>query len=99
MCGGQGLELYMIDRLDRWLRANRPDYYNALQPGVSDDRLDAFESRFGLLLPPAFRLLYRWRDGQADSCSASFHHNLMFSSLTATADSKELLDGMIGFDF
>jgi cell wall assembly regulator SMI1 len=54
----------LIDRTDRSLRANRPDYYARLRPGVVDARLDEFERRFGVTLPEAFRLLYKWKDGQ-----------------------------------
>jgi hypothetical protein len=30
----------LIDRMGRWLRVNRPDYYARLRPGVADARLD-----------------------------------------------------------
>ena len=89
----------LIDRLDRWLRANRPGYYARLRPGASDERLNEFEARFGLALPAAFRQVYRWRDGQEPGCYDSLQHNLMFSSLYDAAGSKELMDGMIGSDF
>jgi hypothetical protein len=38
----------LIARMDRWLAANRADYYAELRPGVSDQALDAFEARFGM---------------------------------------------------
>jgi cell wall assembly regulator SMI1 len=89
----------LIGRLDRWLAANRPDYYAHLVPGVADAQLDAFEARFGLGLPAAFRHLYRWRNGHDQRDSESLVYNLMFSSLEDIARTKELLDGMIGSDF
>jgi cell wall assembly regulator SMI1 len=89
----------LIGRLDRWLACNRPDYYARLQPGASDEALDAFESRFALRLPLPFREFYRWRNGQESVCSESFQGNRMFSSLEEVAASKEILDGMIGSDF
>jgi cell wall assembly regulator SMI1 len=89
----------LIARLDRWLAMNRPDYYSRLQPGVTGEQLDAFEDRFGVRLPIAFRLLYKWRNGQEDGCFASLEMNWMFSPLESVADTKELCDGMIGFDF
>jgi len=89
----------LIGRLDRWLAANRPDYYARLQPGVTDAQLDAFDARFALKLPAAFRALYRWRNGQADGNYKSFQMNRMFSPLESVADTKELFDGMIGHDF
>jgi len=89
----------LIDRVDRWLVANRPDYHACLQPGVTDATLDAFESRFVLRLPEAFRAFYKWRNGQAPSCYDSLQDNRMFSPLEEVAASKEILDGMIGSDF
>lgn len=89
----------LVRRLDRWLAANRPEYYARLQPGVSDGGLDAFEARFTLKLPVLFREFYRWRNGQEPTCTASFQDNRMFSSLEEVAEAKETLAGMIGSDF
>jgi len=89
----------LIRCIDRWLAANRADYYACLQPGVTVAQLDAFEVRFSLKLPTSFRQLYLWRNGQELACSDSFQGNRMFSSLEDVAETKELLDGMIGYDF
>lgn len=61
--------------------------------------MDAFEARFSLRLPDSFRSFYRWRDGQESGCYESLQDNRMFSSLGEIAESKDLLDGMIGSDF
>ena len=55
----------LIERLDRWLRLNRPNYHNYLLPGLSDDELRAFETTLGVELPTDFKLLYAWKNGQA----------------------------------
>jgi cell wall assembly regulator SMI1 len=89
----------MIERVDHWLAANRPDYYARLRPGATDAALDTFEARFTLRLPVPFRAFYRWRDGQEPECTASLENNRMFSSLGEVAETKEMLDGMIGSDF
>ena len=89
----------LIERVDRWLAAKRPEFYARLQPGVTNAALDAFESRFALRLPEAFRAFYRWRNGQEPTCNASFHGNRMFSSLEEIAETKDMLDGMIGSEF
>jgi cell wall assembly regulator SMI1 len=68
-----------------------------LQAGATEKELDAFEAKFKLKLPPDFRELYRWRNGQGDS--ASLQQNRMFSPLEEIAGSKEILDSMIGTDF
>src|SRR4051812_12366398 len=91
--------LEAITRVDRWLAAHRPDYYARLQPGVSDPALDAVESRFSLRLPIAFRELYRWRNGQQPDDSKSLEQNWMFCALEEITDTKDMLDGMIGYDF
>ena len=85
--------------MDRWLAANRPDYHTLLRPGVSEADLDAFESKFAVKLPPAFRQLYRWRDGQDPASCGALQDNRSFCTLQDVADTKEMLDGMIGFDF
>ena len=89
----------LIERVDRWLAANRPDYDAHLRPGASDAALDAFEARFSLRLPDPFRALYRWRDGQEEGFTASLQDNRVFMSLEDVSEAKEMLDGMIGTDF
>ena len=89
----------LLERMERWMVANRPDYFARLQSSVTDAQLDALEARFSLTLPSAFRELYRWRNGQEDGCYKSLQMNRMFSSLESLADTKELLDGMVGADF
>jgi cell wall assembly regulator SMI1 len=93
------MESALIERLDRRLATDRPDYYAQLQPGVTDEALDAFQARFGLVLPGMFRALYKWRNGQRPECLRSLQGNRMFTSLEEIAGSKEELDGMIGLDF
>ena len=88
-----------IARVDRWLATQRPSYYAHLRPGVTNAALDAFQSRFALELPMDFRLLYRWRNGQEPGNSEALYRNRMFMSLEEIAEEKELLDGMIGYDF
>jgi cell wall assembly regulator SMI1 len=88
-----------IGRMDRWLAKNRPEYYAILPPAATDAQLNAIEAQFSLELPAAFHQLYRWRNGQNPMTSASFHMNRSFMTLSEIADTKELLDGMIGYDF
>jgi cell wall assembly regulator SMI1 len=89
----------LIDRLDRHLAKKRPEYFALLQPGASRDELDAFETQFRTKLPEAFRQLYTWRNGQDPNSSAPLCDNRTFTTLADMADTKELLDGMIGEDF
>jgi hypothetical protein len=39
----------LIARLDTWLKVNRPDYYTALQPGLTDPELDALRAEAALI--------------------------------------------------
>jgi cell wall assembly regulator SMI1 len=89
----------VIERIADGLLANRPVYCAALQPGVTDAALDNVERQFSLRLPLGFRALYKWKNGQHPSCSESLQGNRMFTSLESVAETKEMLDGMIGFDF
>jgi cell wall assembly regulator SMI1 len=89
----------LIERMERWLAANRPDYYALLQPGSSDAELDAFEAQFSVTLPQSFRALYRWRSGQDEMSSAPLQGNRSFCGLGEVARTKDMLDSMIGYDF
>jgi cell wall assembly regulator SMI1 len=89
----------LIGRIDRWLAAHRSDYYVLLQSGVTDAQLDTFEVKFSLRLPNEFRQLYRWRNGQDPMSCEPLQLNRTFSTLEEIADTKDLLDGMIGSDF
>jgi cell wall assembly regulator SMI1 len=88
---------HLIERVEKWLRANRADYFSQLQPGASKQDLDAFETRFNVRLPTDFRELYQWRNGQSGYANLQF--NRMFLPLEEIASTKEMLDGMIGTDF
>jgi cell wall assembly regulator SMI1 len=91
--------LPVLTRIDHWLAVHRPDYYAQLQPGVNGAALDAFESRFPLRLPAAFREMYEWRNGQPPDCTERLLGNWTFEPLGEVSDRKEMLDGMIGYDF
>ena len=89
----------LINRMDDWLRENRPEYYSKLLPGIDDAALDRVESQFQLQLPAEFRALYRWRNGQPPNVFESFQENWMFPRLKDIVDTKKMLDSMIGEDF
>jgi cell wall assembly regulator SMI1 len=89
----------LINRMDRWLAANRPAYYALLQPGLGNAALDAFENRFSLKLPEAFRDLYRWRNGQTAGSSAPLQQNRTYEMLEEITRAKTELDSLIGSDF
>jgi cell wall assembly regulator SMI1 len=54
----------LIQRLDKWLRANRPEYYDYLLPGLSDEEIMILEKALKVELPEDFKLFYKWKNGQ-----------------------------------
>ncbi|WP_281849244.1 SMI1/KNR4 family protein [Dyella sp. GSA-30] len=89
----------LISRLDQCLVTLRPDYHAGLRPGVSEADLAAFESQFSLKLPMMFRQLYQWRDGQDLQSFEALQFNRMWMTLADIAEVKDMMDGMIGYDF
>ena len=88
-----------IRRLERWLKANRPDYLAQLQPGATDAQLDELEATLDVKLPEALRELYKWRNGQPDDCYDGLSHNREFSNINTVRENWEMLTEMIGADF
>jgi cell wall assembly regulator SMI1 len=88
-----------IERLDKWLAVNRPSYYAQLQAGVNEAQLKQFEEQFKMTLPDTFHQLYKWRNGQLVSSYVALQGNRRLLSLEEIASVKDMLDGMIGFDF
>ena len=82
----------LIVRLDKWLRAHRPDYYRWLLPGLTDFEYKKFEKRLGRQLPAAFRALYQWRNGQSDNCYKGFQDNRQFASAESILHHKQVID-------
>jgi len=71
----------LLERLDRWLRLYRADYYEWLRPGVPERELSSLERDLGRNLPAGFRELYRWHDGQDPECNLPLYYNQMFMPL------------------
>ncbi len=89
----------LVPRLDAWLRRHRPGFYARLLPGLSDAEWADFEAALRLKLPDGFRVLYRWRNGQPDDYFKSFRGNQRWMSVAEIRGKKQVLDGMIGYDF
>ncbi|MBC8160589.1 MAG: SMI1/KNR4 family protein [Roseiflexaceae bacterium] len=81
----------MIDdtlrELDNWLKANEPELYQELQEGLSSQEAGAFEQQLTISLPPEFKKLLRWRNGQSSDSydSLFFNFQLMRSDAIAEA--------------
>ncbi|MCI0701284.1 MAG: SMI1/KNR4 family protein, partial [Planctomycetia bacterium] len=87
----------LVARFDAWLSRNRPAYYAQLLPGLTDQEWASFEQRLGVRLPDGFRVLYQWRNGSWED--ESIQNNRYWMPSEAIISTKELMDGMIGFDF
>jgi cell wall assembly regulator SMI1 len=87
----------LLERLERWLRLYRADYYDYLRPGVPERELTALERDLGRNLPAGFRELYRWHDGQEPDCTLPFQYKQMFMPMSQVqlvwAAIGQLLDG------
>jgi cell wall assembly regulator SMI1 len=72
----------LLADLDQWMRAHRADLYKKLNPPATDDELRQLEAQAGMALPPAFKALLKWRNGQPDDVTDTFHPltNEMFAS-------------------
>ncbi len=89
----------LIEELDRHLAAERPGLYAALRPGAGAAALDALQAMLPAPLPPLFRALYRWRDGQVEDTRECFWDVWSLLPLEEVCHCKDMLDGMIGYDF
>src|SRR5262245_42344895 len=56
----------LIQRLDLWLKENRPDYYKHLSPGATEEQIHLLEEGLNFELPEQFRDFLRWKNGQDD---------------------------------
>ncbi len=56
----------LIQRLDSWLKKNRPDFYASLNPGATDKEISHFESELGWKLPEDFVRFYQWKNGDGE---------------------------------
>lgn len=88
-----------LDILDQQLSKLRPEYYKQLQPGLSDDEIQALQQQFNIILPEDLITLYKWRNGQADDCYEAFVNNSMFIPLASALETATENTSMIGFDF
>jgi len=70
----------LIERLDKWLAKNVPEYYKELEPGISEQEVAALEAQLGVALPGEFRELLKWRNGQGPRNFDSIYYNFSLMS-------------------
>lgn len=89
----------IFQKLDQHLAALRPEFYASLRQPLSDDEIDSLEEKYKIKIPVELRTLYKWKNGQDDSCYEAFVNNSAFIPLDQALDIRTENTSMIGFDF
>lgn len=88
-----------LAKLEALIKERRPDYYEKLNPPLSESEISELEKKFNRSLPQDLKELYLWKNGQAVNCYESFVNNSEFIPLEDVFETAEELTSMIGFDF
>jgi len=85
-----------ILKLESYLARERPDFFNALLPGLTIPEIDSLVSRFPFRLPVEVYDLYQWRNGMGieviDNLSFRFYpYSSFFSPLEFCVRDYEML--------
>jgi cell wall assembly regulator SMI1 len=85
----------VIDRLEAWHRAHRPELLDELAPPVSDDALREVSLRVGAELPSALVALWKWHDGTKPDCWSGFQFNRQLMSAEAALETMNVMDELL----
>lgn len=85
----------LVWRLEHWLKAHRPRFHEALNPGASLVRVVRLERLVGFDLPRTFRDLYLWRNGQSLRTKECFQDQWRFMSLEEIASAWKRLKAQV----
>lgn len=88
-----------IDKLDKNLKAKRPEYYSKLQKPLSEEEISELEKEYNKIIPPDLKELYLWKNGQSQDCYEAFVNNSMFEPLEYILSGNQEFTEMIGYDF
>ena len=91
--------MQLLAELDQWMRAHRADLYQKLNPPATDAELRQLEAQAGLALPPAFKALLKWHNGQPANVTDTFHPltNEMFASSASMLDTMRDMNELVQF--
>lgn len=81
----------LLGRYEALLADEAPTVLAALQPGLSDEEIDAIEAQHGVTLPPDLRALYRWRNGTAAGSNLNAFPDHRFVPLDAALAERDAL--------
>jgi cell wall assembly regulator SMI1 len=82
----------LLDRLERWLKKNRPHYLKDLPRGASDIQLAGLETELNLRLPADLRGFLSWHDGQGENTMGRFEQDWLLMSCDEIIAAKGDLD-------
>jgi cell wall assembly regulator SMI1 len=85
--------------LEQQIKTSRPEYYKQLQPGLSNEQIQALQEKHNITLPDDLTELYKWRNGQENNCYEAFVNNSMFIPLESALETAVENTSMIGLDF
>jgi cell wall assembly regulator SMI1 len=85
----------LIARLDALLQQHRPTYYQKLLPGLTSDDLQAFEQYLGFSVPPTFKQLYGWKNGQRTATFESFQLNQTLMNIEQVKKGYRILTDLL----
>lgn len=88
-----------LQKLNQNLLSLRPEFYKSLNEPLNDKHIEALEKKYNIVLPEDVKVLYKWKNGQADTRFESFVNNSMFISLEDALNTASENTSMIGFDF
>lgn len=85
----------LIERLDKWLKENRAEYYQKLSPGANDEDLAELEELIDAKLPDGLRALLKWRNGQDARNYDSVYYNYQLMGSEDIADVVDMNNSML----
>jgi cell wall assembly regulator SMI1 len=68
----------LLEKLDAWLKAHRPSYYEFLRPPWGDEQFAQIQKMAGTSLPDSYRALYGWKGGQSALAGESLYEDWRF---------------------
>lgn len=92
----------LLKTLDRWLKNNRPDYYESLRPPWTNEQFEQIQKLAGTQLPDSFRALYGWKGGQSAAVAENLYDNwryLQFEEIRMNYQSYNELYELGGYQY
>ncbi|MEW6279367.1 MAG: SMI1/KNR4 family protein [Candidatus Eremiobacterota bacterium] len=86
----------LLQRLDAFWRKNRPAHYRTLRKPASPAALASLEEELGFSLPPTFKVLYGWKNGETGNCEERFQDNYSWMPLEDVAGAYDMLCDVLG---